>query len=162
MFIRLLYGKFGKLVNFCFNILNVVLVGNLPPLGSVRIIIEEQNRYLVIEQGKVNVVFPGGFMRWYEIPTQTVLREGREETGLRLKVDKTIGCYSEISTSFARMSTLTIAYSATVVDGELRSSVEGRPCWQGEAEVRNNLIPQQKAMFDDYLLYRKQLDTSCF
>ncbi|SRR6266702_157876 len=148
------YGVFRWLVSVCFNILNLMLGGNLPPLGSASVMVEEQNRYLVVESPDGSIVFPGGFTRWREHPMQTALREAREETGLHLRLGDMVGYYSTISRSFAQMSTLTIIYHAEVVGGELRGSIEGRPHWRSEAELRNEPKFRHEEMLEGYLRYR--------
>ena len=45
----LLYDLLKRGVSLCFNILNVLLGGNLPPFGSAAVLVEEQDRYLVVE-----------------------------------------------------------------------------------------------------------------
>ena len=95
-------------------------------------------------------------MRWREHPTQTALREGMEETGLKLKVIELIGCGSNSSEHLTRMSTLTVIYYAEVVEGELRNSIEGRVSWQDEAELLEKIVPQQRGIFEHFLNYREQ------
>src|SRR5438874_6462158 len=114
------------LVGVFFNILNLLLAGNLPPFGSVSIVIKNQDSYLVIERPEGGFVFPGGFMRWSEHPVQTAQRECMEETGLKLEVKELIGCSSTTSSRFTRMSTLTVIYYAEVVAGKLKKSIEGQ------------------------------------
>lgn len=146
MFYALLY----KLVSIPFNILNLLLVGKLPPFVRVSVIVEEQNKYLIIEHAPNRFGFPGGFMRWNEQPIQAIQRESKEETGLHLHIGDTIGYYSDISSRFDRMSTLTIGYTGEVVSGELSSSAEGRAYWLDESELRNKLDTICQSMFDDY------------
>lgn len=153
---NLLYQMFKRLVGVCFNILNVLLVGNLPPLGSVCVIVEDQDKYLVVERRGGMLVFPGGFMRWRENPVQTALRECEEETGLHLKVNGLIGCSSNTSENFTRMSSLTVIYEAEVIDGELKRSIEGKPCWVDESELRKRIYQKQKGILDRFLSYREQ------
>jgi 8-oxo-dGTP diphosphatase len=147
---------FKRLVGVCFNILNVLLVGNLPPLGSVCVIVENQDQYLAVERRGGKLVFPGGFMRWRENPVQTALRECEEETGLHLKVNGLIGCSSNISENFTRMSSLTVIYEAEVIGGELKRSIEGKPCWVDESELRRRVYKKQKGILDRFLYYREQ------
>ncbi len=111
---NLLYRVFKRLVGVCFNILNLLLAGNLPPFGSVCVVVEDQGKYLVVERAEGSLVFPGGFMRWRENPVQSALRECEEETGLSVKVNGLIGCSSNIGENFTRMSSLTIIYEAEV------------------------------------------------
>lgn len=153
---RRLYRVLNKLVGIFFNILNFFLAGNLPPFGSVCMIVEDKGRYLVVQRPEGKVVFPSGFMRWREHPTQTVRREGKEETGLDLRVGEVVGYSSVVSPRFNRMSSLTLIYEAEVVGGQLRGSVEGEPSWLDESELRNKLDVQQRNMLDRYLHYRSR------
>ncbi len=147
------YSSLKKLVGIFFNILNIFLAGNLPPFGCVCVIVEDQDRYLVIERPRGGYVFPGGFMRWREHPVQTAVREGKEETGLRLQVNRLIGYSSLASHNFTLMSTLTVIYQAEVVGGELKSGIEGRACWHKRAELAHLLQRQHRELFERFLQY---------
>lgn len=153
---RILYRVLGKLVNISFNTLNFCLGGNLPPLGCISVIVEDQGRYLLIQRPKGGLVFPGGFMRWREHPKQSAEREFMEETGLQVDLRHVVGCYSNASSSFASMSTLTVVYCGEVKGGEMRSSIEGRPCWIEEAELLGLIDFRFARMFDDYRDHRKR------
>ncbi len=59
----LLYDLLKRGVSLCFNTLNVLLGGNLPPFGSAAVLVEEQDCYLVVELPRGRVVFPGGKKR---------------------------------------------------------------------------------------------------
>jgi ADP-ribose pyrophosphatase YjhB (NUDIX family) len=143
-------------VGIFFNFLNFLLAGNLPPLGCVTIIVQHEGRYLMIERPEGGYVLPGGFMRWKEQPVQTALREGKEETGLTLKVNEFIGYSSTASYGLTRLSTLSVVYSAEVVEGELRNSIEGRVSWLDETDVLEKIIPLQRGIFNNFLHYREQ------
>jgi ADP-ribose pyrophosphatase YjhB (NUDIX family) len=156
--INFLYRMLKKLVAIFFNILNLLLAGNLPPLGGVCVIVEDQKKYLLVERPEGGYVFPGGFMRWQEHPTQTALRECLEETGLRLQIHMLIGCSSNRSEHITRMSTLTVIYLAEAIDGGLKNSIEGRACWVPEADVLKVLQSQQKGIFEHFTRYREQLE----
>jgi 8-oxo-dGTP diphosphatase len=158
---RILYRIVRKLASISFNILNVVLVGNLPPLGSICIVVEDQGRYLLLQRPEGSLVFPGGFMRWREHPTQTAQREFQEETGLQVQLQHIIGCYSNVSTRFDRMSTLILVYCGEVTGGEMRGSVEGQPCWKDGSDLRSMLDFRYASLLDDYLEHRKQHQASC-
>jgi ADP-ribose pyrophosphatase YjhB (NUDIX family) len=153
---NLLYRMLKGSVGIFFNILNLLLAGNLPPFGCVSIVVMDRDSYLVIERPEGGFVFPGGFMRWRESPVQTALREGMEETGLRLEVNELIGYSSTVSDRLTRMSTLTLIYYAEVVSGELKNSIEGRASWCDEAHLLEKIHPLQRGVFDRYLLYREQ------
>jgi ADP-ribose pyrophosphatase YjhB (NUDIX family) len=152
----LLYRLLKRLVGVFFNVLNLLLAGNLPPFVGVCVIVEDQDKYLVVRQPGGSYVFPGGFMRWWEHPTQTALRECEEETGLRLRIKNLLGCSSNASDHFTRLSTLTVIYQAEVVDGELKDSVEGQPCWVDGVNLHDKLHELQKGTLEHYVLYREQ------
>ncbi|HLL79753.1 MAG TPA: NUDIX hydrolase, partial [Ktedonobacteraceae bacterium] len=119
----------------CFNVLNLLLAGNLPPFGAACVIAEdEQGRFLMVRQSRRSVSLPGGFMRWRETPMQAVRRECKEETGLDIDLREMIGTYSNSSSGLWHLSTLTVVYTGTVLaGGTMRGSVEGQPCWLSEA-----------------------------
>lgn len=148
------------LVGIFFNILNLLLAGNLPPFGCVSIVVKDQDSYLVIERPEGGFVFPGGFMRWGEHSVQTAQRECMEETGLKLKVKELIGCSSTTSSGFTRMSTLTVIYYAEVVAGELKNSIEGQAGWHDEAELLEGLQVQQRGILVHFLQYYEQSNRS--
>jgi ADP-ribose pyrophosphatase YjhB (NUDIX family) len=149
----MLYDLLKRGVSVFFNTLNMLLGGNLPPLGSAAVIVEEHDHYLVVELPRRRVVFPGGFMTWREHPTQTAQREAQEETGLLVRVGELIGTYSSISDCFTSMSTMSSVYAAEVLGGVLRPSSEGRPCWLAEEELRRRLTDHSRGILDDYLRY---------
>ena len=144
-----LYGLMYRVAAFFFNILNLLLVGNLPPFGCVCVIVEAQGRFLVIKRGR-SYAFPGGYMRWREHPMQTAQREAFEETGLKLKIGEFISYHSVDSRSMLHMSTLTVAFSGKVIGGELRDSIEGHAVWIDEAEVQNKLAGYYIHLFEKY------------
>lgn len=146
----------GKLAGLCFNILNVCLAGNLPPLGSVSVIVEEQGRFLLLRRPEGRLVFPGGFMRWREHPTQTAEREFREETGLQVALHHLVTSHSHISGNIGSMSTLTLVFCGEIRGGEMRGSVEGKPCWIDESSLLEMIDFRYGSILN---AYREQRDT---
>ena len=132
------------------------MFGNLPPFGSACVIVEEQGRFLVLKRPEGTTVFPGGFMRWGEIAEETARREGKEETGLDLHIERMVSYRSTPTTDLDHMSTLTVFFHARVIGGEPRSSIEGQPCWLDEATLRDGLHEFYQQPFADYLQYRNQ------
>ncbi|HVB24825.1 MAG TPA: NUDIX hydrolase [Ktedonobacteraceae bacterium] len=153
---QFLYNAIKMWAAIFFNLLNFLLVGNLPPFGGVSVVVEEQGRYLVIQRPEGYFVFPGGFMRWREHPEKTALRECKEETGLQIQIISLIGCSSTLSSGPSSMSTLSIIFHATVVSGTLRSSIEGKPMWMDEAELHDKLFKKQSNIFENYLAKRTE------
>ncbi len=149
-----------KIAGIFFNVLNILMGGNLPPLVSVCIVVEVDQRYLVVQRSSGKFVFPGGFVRWREQPEEAVQRESQEETGMKLIPGNVIGYQALTSSKFNLMSTLTIIYQGQVTGGTLQSSQEGQPAWLHESELRNQLSPVHMAIFDIYLRYRTHQDST--
>jgi 8-oxo-dGTP diphosphatase len=152
-----LYRLLGKTAGSCFNVLNLLLRGNLPPFGSVCAVIKEGERYLLLTQSQGRITLPGGFMRWSEDPRKAVERECEEETGLRIRTLDMIGCFSCPSDVFWRMSTLTLVYGAQIVGGKLHQAIEGRPVWCTEAEALQRLDQPSQMFFENYLRYHQHI-----
>jgi ADP-ribose pyrophosphatase YjhB (NUDIX family) len=150
------YEALKKCVSVFFNVLNLLLAGNLPPFGSAGVVVEKEGRFLVVQQLKGDYAFPGGFMRWHEHPAQTVRRECKEETGLDIRVGNVIGYYSTTSHRIDRMSTLNIMFAGEVIGGQLHESIEGRPCWLREEELCGKLTTLHKTVLADYRRFRLQ------
>lgn len=151
---RLLYQLFQRLVSIFFNVLNLLLMGNLPPFGCVCVIVIHQGKILVVERSEGGFVLPGGFMRWREHPLETARRECTEETGIQVQMHGLIDCSPMPSNSFSRMSTLTMIYEAEMIGGELKGSIEGKPCWQSVEELRKHLQQRQMTILDHYLSHK--------
>jgi 8-oxo-dGTP diphosphatase len=159
---RVLYQVLRKSVGFCFNCLNICLFGNLPPQGCITVIVEEQGRFLLLKRPNGTLVFPGGFMRWQEHPTQTALREFKEETGLQVTLRHVVACYSCTSKNFISMSTLIIVFCAEVNGGDMRGSVEGNPLWIEESDLLEMVDFRYGYMLNDYREHRRQHDRQEF
>jgi ADP-ribose pyrophosphatase YjhB (NUDIX family) len=152
------YQVLRKSVGFCFNCLNICLFGNLPPQGCISVIVEDQGKFLLLKRPNGKLVFPGGFMRWREHPSQTALRELKEETGLQVTLHHVVACYSNTSKDFGSMSTLMLVFCAEVKSGDMRGSVEGHPCWIEESNLLEMVDFRYGCLLDDYREHRKQHD----
>ena len=151
----MLYALLKMLVSISFNLLNKVLGGGLPPFGSTAVVVEQDNRYLVVELPRGKLVFPGGFMKWHEKPAQTAKREGKEETGLDLDIAQLINIYSSTSKNMFKMSTICFVYRANVLGGKLRKNMEGTPRWLTEEEIRTRFDAFSLVLLEDYLHFRE-------
>lgn len=150
----MLYDLLKKCTSMFFNMLNILLGGKLPPFGSASVVVENHDRYLVVELPGQRIVFPGGFMTWREHPQQAAEREGHEETGLVLRADDLISYYSLSSNRVTNMSTISFVYHGVIVGGEMHPTIEGRPCWLPENELRLRFDEHSRRILDDYLRYR--------
>lgn len=156
----MLYQITKKIAAVGFNLLNLLLGGNLPPFTCASVIIHEGSNYLVIERPQGEYVFPGGFVRWREHPKQTARREGKEETGLDLQIQQFIGHQVFTSRRLDIMSAVNLMYRAEVTGGELHASMEGKPCWLAESELPGKLAPVARDMFEEYERYRARYGSS--
>jgi len=153
---QFLYRILLGLVPVCFNSLNLLLMGNLPPLGCVCVIVEDEGRFLLLRRPRGTMVFPGGFIRWNEYPAETARREFREETGLEVRLLDTTGTYARKSDGLGHLSTLTVTFAGEVVGGALRGSIEGHPCWLDKAEMGHRLMSHYMSMLEGYFAYRER------
>lgn len=151
-----LYRLLGRTAGCSFNVLNFLLRGNLPPFGSACVVVKEKDLYLLLIQEHGKTVLPGGFMRWREDPLETARRECEEETGLQVRIQDMIGCFSCPSDEAWQMSTLTLVYSAQIAGGRLHRAFEGRPIWCSEAEALQRLELRSRRFFEGYLRYYHQ------
>ena len=147
----MLYNAFKQSVAIFFNIVNRLMFGNLPPFGSACVIIEEQGRFLVIKRSEGAIVFPGGFIRWKESARETARREGKEETGLDLRIERIVSYRSSPTTDLHHMSTVTLFFQASVIGGTLHNSVEGQPLWLDKESLRISLDNFYQPALNDYL-----------
>lgn len=152
----MLYDLFKKCVSFFFNLLNWLLRGKLPPFASACVVVEENNYFLVVELPGQQIVFPGGFLTHDETPQEAAVREGLEETGLNLRIDSFINYYSLKNKNWKTMANMSFAFSASVIGGQLRNNIEGRPYWLSESELKQRLTGHSRAVYKDYLAFRQR------
>ncbi len=102
-------------------------------------IIQEGPRFLVIRRNDGRgLSFPGGLGLPWESEEQTLVREVREETGLRAE-----GCEFAFRYESSSVMPARIAVFRAQAAGATRSSWEGTPEWVEIAELRKNIISSQ-------------------
>ncbi|UCD17941.1 MAG: NUDIX hydrolase, partial [Candidatus Zixiibacteriota bacterium] len=120
---------------------------------------------LAIKDGKILLVrraappkigwwcLPAGFMEWSEHPSDTAIRELREETGLNVRLESLFEVYS--GQDDPRTNAVLILYVASVVDGNLVAAddaLEARFFGFDELPDRIAFISHRQALED----YRKR------
>lgn len=91
------------------------------PIPAAGAVIVENGRILMVKRGHPPKIgywtLPAGFMEWEEHPTQTAIRELKEETGLDIRLTGFFEVYS--GSDDCRNNAILILYRAERVGGEL-------------------------------------------
>jgi len=115
------------------------------PMLAVDIIIRTPEGVVLIkrrnEPYKGRWALPGGFVRYGERVEVAAAREAREETGLRVKLGKLVGVYSDPKRD-PRGHVVSVCFSAERAGGRLRAASDAR-----EARIFKH-IPWRKLAFD--------------
>ena len=102
-------------------------------------IVQDGTRFLVIRRNDGRgLSFPGGLALPWETEEQTLVREVREETGLRAE-----GCEFAFRYESSAVMPARIAVFRAQARGEIRGSWEGTPEWVEIAELRESIISSQ-------------------
>ena len=106
------------------------------------------NKVLVQEKvGTKGLVFPGGHVEEGESLLESVVREMKEETGLKIENPKICGFKDWIQEDGTRY--IVLLYKTDKFTGELKSSDEGRVFWIDRADIdRVNLIWNMKELLE--------------
>jgi 8-oxo-dGTP diphosphatase len=97
-----------------------------PLPSAVAFVYRDEKKILLIkrgvEPGKGKWALPSGFVEPKEIPEETVLRELKEETGIRGILRELVGVYTEPSRIYGNV--LLIAYDVKYTPGRLRAGTD--------------------------------------
>jgi len=89
---------------------------------------------------------PGGKMEWDESPLECVVREMREETGLKVEQPELRGIITEVSPT-EHYQWLMFVYVARQFSGRVGSCKEGTLAWVPIEKVLELPVPQADAIF---------------
>ena len=115
-------------------------------IGAFAIIFNAQGQVLLSHRRDVDMWnLPGGGMESRELPTEAVIREVMEETGLEVTVERMVGVYGKVD-----KDDLVFAFVCKVVGGELRLSDEAdeHRYFDVNALPPNTLQKQVERIFD--------------
>src|SRR5437588_11914269 len=100
----------GIMAGFIFRIIALLTLGQISPILSACVIIEQEGKILLIDRSDgLGYTIPGGIVRYRETVEQCVLREVREETGYSATIEDTVGVYSSLQSDF-RFRAVSIAF----------------------------------------------------
>lgn len=141
----------GLLAGLIFRLIALLTLGQISPILSACIIIEQDGKILLIDRSDgLGFTIPGGIVRYRETMEQCVLREACEETGYTVAINGLVGVYSALDRD-PRLRAVSIAYRGTIVSGSMHSSSEGEACWRAPEEVFGHMAFDCEEMLKDYL-----------
>ena len=147
----------GIIAGFIFRIIALLTLGQISPILSACVIIEQDGKILLIDRSDgMGYTIPGGIVRYKETVEQCVLREVHEETGYAVTIDGIVGVYSGL-TRDPRFRAASIAYRGCIVGGSLQDSGEGKACWREPGEVFGRMAFDCEDMLKDYLSGKQRL-----
>jgi 8-oxo-dGTP diphosphatase len=140
----------GLLAGWIFRIIALLTLGQISPILSACVIVEQDGKFLLIDRSDgLGYTIPGGIVRYRETVEHCVLREAREETGYTVTIDGIVGVYSSIERD-PRFRAVSIAYKGAIVSGSVQESGEGKPGWYMPEEVFGHMAFDCEHMLKDY------------
>jgi 8-oxo-dGTP diphosphatase len=147
----------GILAGIIFRLIALLTLGQISPILSACVIIEQDGKILLIDRSDgLGYTIPGGIVRYKETVEQCVLREAQEETGYTVAIHSIVGVYSNPKRD-PRFRAASITYRGSIVGGSVRVSGEGKPCWYEPQEVFGRMAFDCEEMLKDYLSGRQCL-----
>ena len=115
-------------------------------IGAFAIIFDEQSRVLLCHRRDLDVWnLPGGGVENGELPTEAVIREVKEESGLEVAIERLVGVYGKVA-----KDELVFAFVCRVVGGRLSITDEASESKYFETEqIPLNTIPKQVERIHD-------------
>ena len=104
-------------------------IGHITPkVGTDAAIFNENNEILLMDRSDGSGwCLPCGFVEPNESPSEGIVREVLEETGLEIKVDRLVGVFTrKPSVEWGIHTTVAIVHLCQITGGQLKTSHEGR------------------------------------
>ena len=123
-------------------------------IGAFTIIFNEQNRILLSHRRDMDLWnLPGGGIEIGELPTEAVVREVKEETGLDVVIGRLVGVYGKTQ----KPDELVFVFECRVVSGEIAQTDEADETTFFEiAEIPANISPKDVEIIHDAMLQDTQ------
>jgi len=115
-------------------------------IGAFAVILDHQRRVLLCHRRDLDIWnLPGGGVESGELPTEAVVREVKEETGLDVTVDRLVGVYGKTD-----KDELVFAFICRIVGGEIAATDEADKCEYFEVErIPSNTAPKHVGRIHD-------------
>ena len=117
-------------------------------IGAFAVILDQQRRVLLCHRRDLDIWnLPGGGVESGELPTEAVVREVKEETGLDVAIDRLVGVYGKTD-----KDELVFAFVCRIVGGEIAVTDEADKCEYFEVErIPSNTAPKHVGRIHDAL-----------
>jgi 8-oxo-dGTP diphosphatase len=118
-------------------------------IGSFAIIFDSHNDILLCHRRDMDAWnLPGGGVESGELPTEAVIRETKEETGLKVAIERLVGVYGKTD-----KDELVFAFVCRVIGGKLSISDEADECKYFEVDnLPPNTLPKHVERIQDAVI----------
>jgi 8-oxo-dGTP diphosphatase len=115
-------------------------------IGAFALIFDNQGRILLCHRRDLDLWnLPGGGVESWELPTEAVIRETKEETGLDVVVKRLVGVYGK-----ADKNEFVFSFSCQVVGGQLSATEDADECRYFQLDsIPPNTSPKQVERIHD-------------
>jgi len=122
-------------------------------IGAFAIIFDGLGRVLLCHRRDIDVWnLPGGGLESRELPTDAVIREVREETGLQVTIKRLVGIYGKTD-----KDELVFSFTCNIVAGRIMPTDEASECRYFEVgRIPANTSPKQVERIHDALEAKSQ------
>ncbi len=125
------------------------------PVPAAAVLIEKEGKILLVQR-KFNPFasdwsLPSGFIEYNETPEECALRETKEETGLKIKINRLFNIY--LAQDDPRTHVILIVYSAEILEGKLQAGDDAkRVQFFSPADIPQNMaFTAHKRTLKEYL-----------
>ena len=147
----------GVFAGVIFRLIALLTLKKISPIISACIILEREDKFLVIERvDGLGYTIPGGIVRYDETIEKCVRREAREETGYKVAIQDFVGVYSSLKRD-PRFRAVALVYKGEIIDGEEHNSREGKTHWLSAQDVLGHMAFDGDEILKDYLSGQKRL-----
>lgn len=124
------------------------------PVVVVDAIIEYPNKYIAliqrgVEPFKGQWALPGGHVNIGETVEKAVIREAKEETGIKVKIKKLLGVYSDPKRDPRRHS-VAVVFICHPISGKLKANTDAKEVYKVKNWQKLKLAFDHKKILTDY------------